>query len=445
MDHSNHDSSTTDHSSSHGDHSTTDDSHSTHGDHSTTNNHSSHGGHHDMSQSLEDMVKEINQKNKTYLRSKEKIKVLIIKDDNPFSDNYHEETKRGYHFDVFKMLLADKDGGLYQNYTYEVFYSDPENNNYNTFVDEVYFGKYDLVVGGFSINESREKKINYSIPLYINRVGILHLNKKNYWKNMMILVKETLKLFAFMIVLGIILGGVLYYIEPFRNPDYKKTKKESKLKKEKRFRRHILTMVASIFGEMGFLSENSSLSLAGIVFSIVCFMIIFQILIVAQARVTTINLKLENQDSTIEFDKINSNEYRPFLAKKGNAESYKVQLLRGKPERVEIENSSIENLVTNYSFYENRYDGVVLLYTDAYQYLIDKNKNFTFSMEGFGLEPSCWIVKNDPKGIHLLEDINLLILKHRVLGVNSETDEIQFGHLTDICKEYIKENNACLF
>lgn len=445
MDHSNHDSSTTDHSSSHGDHSTTDDSHSTHGDHSTTDNHSSHGGHHDMSQSLEDIVKEINQKNKTYLRSKEKIKVLIIKDDNPFSDNYHEETKRGYHFDVFKMLLVDKDGGLYQNYTYEVFYSDPENNNYNTFVDEVYFGKYDLVVGGFSINESREKKINYSIPLYINRVGILHLNKKNYWKNMMILVKETLKLFAFMIVLGIILGGVLYYIEPFRNPDYKKTKKESKLKKEKRFRRHILTMVASIFGEMGFLSENSSLSLAGIVFSIVCFMIIFQILIVAQARVTTINLKLENQDSTIEFDKINSNEYRPFLAKEGNAESYKVQVLRGKQNRVEIENSSIENLVTNYSFYENEYDGVVLLYTDAYQYLIDKNKNFTFSMEGFGLEPSCWIIRNNSQGIHLLEDINLLILKHRALGINTQTDEIQFGHLTKICKQYIKEKNACLF
>ena len=431
MDHSNHDSTTDDHSS--------------HADHSTTDDHSSHGGHHDMSQSLEDIVKEINQNNQSVFGSKPKVKVLIIKDDNPFSDNYHEEKKAGYHYDVFKMLLSDKTGGLYKNFTYEVFYSDPENNNYDTFVDEVYAGKYDIVIGGFSINESREKKINYSIPLYINRVGILHLNKKNYWKNMMILVKETLKLFAFMIVLGIILGGVLYYIEPFRNPDYKKTKKESKLKKEKRFRRHILTMVASIFGEMGFLSENSSLSFAGIVFSIICFMIIFQILIVAQARVTTINLKLENQDSTIEFDKINSNEYKPFLAKQGNAESYKLQLLRGKPERVEIENSSIENLVTNYSFYENRYDGVVLLYTDAYQYLIDKSKNFTFSMEGFGLEPSCWVTKNDPNGIHLLKDINLLIVKHRALGVDSQTDEIQFGHLTKICKQYIKENNACLF
>ncbi len=434
MDHSTHDS--TDHESTHD---STDD-HSTHD--STVDHHASH---HDMSTSLEDIVKEINQKNKTYLRSKQKIKVLIIKDDNPFSDNYHEEKKAGYHYDVFKMLLSDTSGGLYKNYTYEVYYSDPQNINYDSFVDEVHSGKYDLVVGGFSINESRERKINYSIPLYINRVGILHLNKKNYLKNLMTLVKETVKLFAFMIVLGIILGGALFYIEPFRNPEYKKIKKESKVKKEKRFRRHILTMIASIFGEMGNLSENNTLSISGIIFSIICFMIIFQILIVAQARVTTINLKLESQDSTIDFDKINSNDYKPFLAKEGNAESYKLQILRGKPERVEIENSSIENLVTNYSFYENEYDGVVLLYTDAYQYLIDKNKNFTFSMEGFGLEPSCWIMKNDPNGIHLLEDVNLLILKHRELGVNSQTDQIQFGHLTKICKQYIKEKNACLF
>ena len=165
------------------------------------------------------------------------------------------------------------------------------------------------------------------------------------------------------------------------------------------------------------------------------------VLFYAQARVTTISLILETTDAQIEFEKINSDEYRPFLAKSGNAESYKIQLLRGKEDRVIIEDASNDNIVRQYAFEKGDFEGVVMLYTDAYQYLQDKNYDFTFSSEGYGLEPSCWVVSSRPHCIPVLKDINLLILKHRSLGTNSMSDTIEFGHLTMICKDYIKEKN----
>lgn len=399
-----------------------------------------HGQHNAMS--LNELVLKINETN----IGKKIVKVLIIKDDNPFTDNYHEATKRGYHYDVFKMLLVDPDGGLNKNFQYEIYYSHPDKNNYNDFVDDVYHSKYDMVIGGFSINEERAKKINYTIPLYINRIGILHLNEKKYWKNLYILFIETMKIFGFMVLIAIIFGIILYYIEPYRHPSFKKKKmKESKKSKEKRFRRHLLTMISTFFGEMGNLSENATLTVPGLIFVILTFIVVFMFLIYAQAQITTINLRLENTDHVIEFDKINTDEYKPFLAKTGNAESYKIQKIRGEPERVEIENSTVDNLVNKYFYAKNEYDGVVLIYTDAYQYLKDKTKNFTFSMEGYGLEPSCWIVQqNNDLGKHLLEDVNNLILKHRSIGVDTKTEKIVYGDLTEICKQYIKETNACL-
>ena len=409
----------------------------------TSSSHGGHGGHEQHNaMSLDNLVLEINQKN----TGKNTVKVLIIKDDNPFSDNYHEDTKRGYHYDVFKMLLSDPDGGLNQNFRYEIYYSNPDENNYNDFVENVNRGDYDMVIGGFSINEERETKINYTIPLYINRIGVLHLNEKKYWKNLSILFIETMKIFGFMVFIAIIFGIILYYIEPHRHPSFKKTKKkESGKSREKRFRRHLLTMISTFFGEMGNLSENATLTVPGLIFVIVTFIVVFMFLIYAQAQITTINLRLENTDHVIEFDKINTDEYKPFLAKTGNAESYKIQKIRGKPERVEIENSTVDNLVNKYFYEKNKYDGVVLIYTDAYQYLKDKSKNFTFSMEGYGLEPSCWIVRqNNDLGNHLLEDVNHLILKHRSMGIDTTTEKIVYGHLTEICKEYIKETNACL-
>ena len=409
--------------------------------------------------SLDDIIADINLHN---IDKEHTIRVLILQDDNKYSDNYtdNDDFTGGYHYDVFKMLLQDQDGGLYQDYKYEISYTNPNDTlNYDTFVDQVNNDEYDLVIGGFSINEERESKINFSIPLYINRVGILHLNKKTYFQYIKAVSFEIGKIAVVIILLGFIIAQIKFIFDPNRyNSDLidsgrrstKKTKKcgksnESKEDRGKRYRKHVVTGVSSFLGEMGALSENATLTNGGL-FLVICIMLFsFLFVIYAQARITTVSFLLETTDSKILFDQINSDYYRPFLAKEGNAEAAKIQLLRGRDDRVEIENMSFDNLVNKYAFENNKYAGVVMLYTDAYQYLRNRDKNFTFSMDGYGLEPSCWICSTRPHCIPILKDINLLILKHRSLGTNVMSDTIEFGHLTTICKDYIKEKNACLF
>ena len=404
-----------------------------------------------MDMSLEDIVNKINIRNKNVEYT---IKVLIIQDDNKYSDNYtnNSDFVGGYHYDVFKMLLQDTSGGLYKNYKYELYYTDVNNLNYDLFVEMVNNGKYDIVIGGFSINQKRENLVNFSIPLYINRIGILHLRKKRFVDNMKVLIYELAIIFGVIIILGIIFGFIKYTFFPEwyeeespANVKGKKTKKNVAKDDSKKFKEHVAASLPFMFGEMGKTAENTPHSYGGIIFVLFAMIIGFMVLFYAQARITTISLILETTDAEIQFDKINSDEYRPFLAKEGNAESYKIQLLRGKKDRVQIENSSNDNLVRQYAFEKEYFEGVVMLYTDAYQYLQDKDYDFTFTSEGYGLEPSCWIVSRREHCIPILKDINLLILKHRSLGTNSMSDTIEFGHLTMICKKYIKEKNACLF
>ena len=426
------------HSSHNHQETTTSDNHDMHGTQGTHDVYSTHG----INQSLEEIVGEINAKNnkKTHV-----IRVLIIKDDNKYSDNFtdNENFYGGYHYDVFKMLLQDKDGGLYQNYRYEIYYSDPDNLNYDLFVDEVYEDKYDIVIGGFSINRKRQELINYSIPLYINRVGILHFKKQKFLQGVKILGKETFYIFTAIIFFGVLFAILYHFLFPhmYIQEDKKITKKNGK----KTFIEHLSASIPFFFGEMGMLTENVDRSYIGVFVTIVAMIFSFMLLFYAQARFTTVALLLETQESELEFENINSDIYRPFLAKEGNAESYKLQLLRGQEERVVIEDIGNDYLVQKYAYEKNDYDGVVMLYTDAYQYLIDRNYDFTFSMDGYGLEPSCWIVSQRPHCISVLKDINLLILKHRSLGTNTMSDTIEFGHLTMICKNYIREKNACLF
>ena len=426
------------------------DSHGGHGGHG---GHEGHGG---GDEPLMEIVKRINEKNKN---KEHTIRVLIIEDDNKYSDNYtnNDDFVGGYHHDVFKMLLQDVDGGLYQNYKYELFFSDKNLLNYDGFVNDVHDNKYDIVIGGFSINKYRESKINFSIPLYINRIGILHLRKKKFFDNLKILLYELCIIFAVITILAIVLSFLKYYFFPNMYVTVSKEKSDNKSKMKKKsekeqenlqsdkYKDHLRSSISFMFGEAGPVAENTPATYSRIAFILFCFVVGFIVLFYAQARITTISLILETTDAKIEFDEINSEKYRPFLAKEGNAESYKIQLLRGKNERVEIENSSNDNIVNKYFFEKDNYDGVVMLYTDAYQYLQDKKYDFAFSSEGYGLEPSCWIVSQRPHCIPIIKDINLLILKHRSLGTNSMSDTIEFGHLTMICKDYIKEKNACLF
>lgn len=410
-----------------------------HDNHQANNDsHSSHGSHHGSNQSLEEIVKKINTENS----SKPIVKVLIIQDDNDFSDNYHPRTKEGYHFDVFKMLIEDEDSHLHKNYQYDIEYIEMRGSlNYNNLIEKVQNEEYDLILGGFLITKEREGIVNFSVPLYINRIGILHLNTINLKENFKILLFELVKIFSVIILIALCFGLILYYVEPFRNPDYKKKGKESKAKKEKRFRRHMLTMIASFFGEMGFLSENSTLTVTGMFFTIFSFIFIFILLMIVQARITTVNLRLESQENNIDYLKVSTDYYKPFLAKEGNAEGRNIEILRP-VNYVDFRKESLEFLVLSYFNEPKKYGGIVMLYTDAAKYLMDKDKNYIFSMDGFGLEPTCWVVTQHSTRLNpelLLEDINIDILKHRTIDSQGSG-----GHLTKICKKYIKEKNACL-
>lgn len=111
---------------------------------------------------------------------------------------------------------------------------------FNKLIDEVQEGKYDLAAFPFFPSAKREKKVNFTLPMLFEKVVIVSrpaTNNTNIILNY--ILKTVLPSLLIIIILGIILGNILYFFD-----------------KPRGYRRSLMTSIASLFGESGFLSER---------------------------------------------------------------------------------------------------------------------------------------------------------------------------------------------
>ena len=184
----------------------------------------------------------------------------------------------------------------------------------------------------------------------------------------------------------------------------------------------MLTGIATVVGEMGYLSENASLEKSGIILVIIIMSVSFVFILFMQAEVTRI--LIQNTTRKLTKDSLSN---MTLLGIKGYSTVEKIKKMGGS---VDVFDTSSDKLIDKYLVgdNDNEYDGVILSYIDAFTYA-KQNHDLTITMD-FGYEPACWIVNQTKK--RFLEDVN------QVLAELTSSTEVQrichsyFGNITDV-------------
>lgn len=368
-------------------------------------------------------LKEYNKKNNDNVKKDDKnIKDNNKKEDDNKKENDDEIKPNGYLYNVY-LLVKEK---YRYKYNFIEEFAEPKILNFDNLVIDVENNKYNMVIGSFYKNSWREEKANYTHPLFYSANSIIHINKKNKYDKYVKIFYEILKPIILLLLLGIIFGIIIHIVEPDRSSYlYSVKRHKKKLKYKGEFKRTLLTTIAAFFGEMGFLSENSTLTISSIVLVVLTMVIGYIIISITEARLTYITIESEKYDSEINIDRLH--KYK-LIGLKGNAESQKLESNGAIIHYVE--NLTPQELIQYYLKNKDKYDGFIMVYTEINPFLEDNEYNLEAIYQGLGLNACCWVIdKNNNK---LLDDINITLLE---LRANKKS--------YNICKEFIKLNNAC--
>ena len=118
---------------------------------------------------------------------------------------------------------------------------------------------------------------------------MLHKNEFSLLGELARVIWKTSEMMIFLIVVGIIVGLLLVIIDP------KRAKQLSSIRGNKNLFliRSLLTGIATMFGEMGYLSENSSLRISGVLFVITIMAFSFVLIMFIQGGTVYWKLKSE--------------------------------------------------------------------------------------------------------------------------------------------------------
>ena len=374
-----------------------------------------------------------NNRNENTTNIKKNIKTLILLTPEVVGEQYLNEIKykkekkekiiidekskpNGYMYNIFEIIKRK----LNNKYIFDIEYSKIDIENYDNIVKLVYNGNYDIIIGSFYINNKREKLVNYTHPLYNNANSIIHIKKNNGFKILIKSIYYISKPIIILIILGLIFGIILFLIEPNRSSYLQHVRDDTRFGK---FKRTILTSIAAFLGEMGFLSEQSTLRYGSMLFTLVIIITVFIVSLLIQVRLNAAYIKIEEEVNNLEINKINS--YK-LLGYKGNAESKKIEKLGANVEYVE--NISEEKLIQKYLNNKDKYNGVILSYNKAYPHI---NENLGITYKGLGIEECSWVVSQQHND--LLNDMNYELLKLR-------ENKISYS----LCKQFIKLDEGCI-
>jgi len=285
---------------------------------------------------------------------------------------------------------------LKNKYNFKVIFSTLEDNNYDNFVDDVKEKKYQLVIGCFNYNKSRERKINYTTPFMIDANSIIYRAETSIIRDLKrILYSDAALMILYALLIGIAIGLLLYNFDKIR---YLNLKNSIKITKQQYFLRAIVTGISSMVGQTGYLSEHVSLDFKNVIMVIIILFLSFIFIMFLQASITKI--LIQEQESLM--NEHNVNKYN-LIGFKGYDTVKKLGRFNAKIEL--FENKTSDEMVSLYLNNMDKYDGFVLPYCEGFNY-VQSNPKLKLS-KGFGYEPQSFIVSEEEN--ELLEDINFVI------------------------------------
>ena len=348
--------------------------------------------------------------------SKKDVKVLVVLGDETSGltatkiKTNEGDKYAGFNYE-FLIKIRDK---LKDKYNFTIEFTDDKDHNYDSFVQKVADGKYDMCAGMFTHKKSREALINYTTPILIDANSIIHLKDNDPIEEFMFVILDVLKYIISLVVIGFIFGLILFFGDPHRHIHSGRLKNNKFLF----FMRSIMTGISSMFGEMGYLAERTSLKIRGVIIAIIIFMIGFTLIMYIQAKMT--QLLLTREQTVYSSDNIKN---RVFIGFKGYAVVDKIKKYGAKIEYVE--NMTNQQMIDMYIGSKNKYSGCILSYVDAYP-VVEKNDKLIASIN-FGNEPDGFVLNKSRR--ELLTDVNMQILE---LKKNLELNKLCKSYFGDI-------------
>lgn len=327
-----------------------------------------------------------------------------------FDDLTQKHYNSGYWWDLWKHIEEQ----LEDKYVFKYHYTDPnESPNYNQICKDVSAGKYDMCLGLFRRTREREGIVNYCAPVLIDATAVYYKDEGGDFLNAVKVIKKVWKSFLFLLVLGIVFGLILSMFQKSRVNYMQKYNKHNFVL------RLIMTGVAAVFGEMGYLSERSPPNLKSLIITTIMIMIAFIIILYIQGEVTTI---LVNQEvASVNKSNLNS---KPLLGQKGYAD---LEALEDQGANTEPKDETLDDIFKLYMKNPKKYLGIGLTYTDGLPY--GEKYGLDYAL-GFGFHTQSCVVNERFK--ELREDVNVQIDDLRNRGKLQRICRSFFGNLEDV-------------
>ena len=309
----------------------------------------------------------------------------------------------GFAYDVWKIIANN----LKDKYDFELKFSRPDELNTDEHARKTANGTYDLVIGLFFHTEHRMQIIDYTLPVAIDGNAILHLRQNTYTDRMISVFTHHKTLFLYLCVLGLLIGVVLYVSDKKRAHSAPGLKNKNSLSM---FLRTVLTGFAAMFGEMGFLAENASISLTNVVIVIILMGMAFIFIMFIQAEITASMVDIISNETHARYSKeeIRGKKFLTCYAVPG---SYTAKFERYGAILEQFKGTE-DDMIAKYKKDTKTYQGCIITYLDGYKYAEhDPTLVLTGSKE-YGYEPACFIIGKDD--FELKHDVNneIIRLKH---------------------------------
>jgi ABC-type amino acid transport substrate-binding protein len=283
----------------------------------------------------------------------------------------------------------------------------PLEPDYDGALEKLDNGDIDILIGNMWVYEDRSLKALYTRPLFLSKIVIAYKPKKNKYEIYYELFKKNYLIPTIIIfIIGIILGSLLFYVEPERGRT-----------------RAIWTTMSSFLGEMGFLFEESKLRATGMIVAFIIALLAFYYSLFLQATTTS--------DVIHEVDKkelsIQNLRKKRFAMPKNFDIGNILQKYHINYDAVDVEPSKIAEY---YLENTDKYDGYLSEY-ESIKNDIKNNSEIKMSSQIYGYEENTFAIKNN--NYELLNKINYSISKLQ------KNDNIK--HL---CEKYFGDEDANL-
>lgn len=290
--------------------------------------------------------------------------------------------------------------------------------DYNKLIDMIHSGEVDIVIAPFQITKERSDKVDFTITILESKDSIIYFPKNSKLDVVRLLfMKVFLGPLLVLFLFGLIFGTILYYVEP------KRYVKAVGVNKKFAFRRVVVTVTAALFGEAGFLSENTTLSMRGIVTMFLIMIFAFFFVMYIQAIITQKVIDIRQLNAITR----NNIKNKKLIAPKNYAIAKNIERLGA---NVEYVDKSLDEIISMYIADPSIADGIPIDYLEA-KSREQKDINLLVNDAELGFKEISFAVSKTQ--IEFLRDLNREIVALQD-SLKTET----------ICKGYMPEGASYL-